>query len=202
MKIFVTLISLCILAISTSLICCADIMVEPVSSVGDDLVIGGNTNFNTDNSVLVEVWPSSFGPRKKFESTMSGGGSAVVPVTSQGDSVYSWTVTFKTSDWSPDRYMIRAEIIGKDFSDTTMFDLVWPEDEISIEKEPIVEEPVVIIEDRVEERHQKEVLEVEMQQIPITPDPSETKQAPLFFSIFGLLAVFCIIGLIIQQNRR
>lgn len=202
MKIFGIIISLCILIISTSLTCSADIMAEPVYSVGDELVLYGNTNFNTDNSVLVEVWPASFGPKTKFESSMTGGGSAVVPVTSQGDSVYSWTAAFTTSNWAPDRYMVRAEIIGKDFADTTMFDLVWAEEEAAIQIEPVIEEPEVIIEESKDTSVLEEPLETEIPPPVTTPVPSETKQSPLFSSIFGLLAVFCIIGLVIRQNRR
>jgi len=202
MKIFIALISLCTFLILTGLFCYADIMVEPAYSVGEDLVIGGNTNYNTDNSVLVEVWPSSFGPKGKFESTMPGGGSVVVPVTSQGDSVYSWSAIFTTIDWVPDRYMVRAEIIGKDYADTTMFDLVWPEKETTMGIEPLVEDQVAFIEDGAEESILKEIPETEMLPPSDTPVPRETKQSPLFFSIFGLLAVFCIIGLVIQQSRR
>ena len=202
MKIYGMLTSLCFLLFLTGSFCYADIMVEPAYSVGEDLVIGGNTNFNTDNSVLVEVWPSSFGPKGKFEPTMSGGGSAVVPVTSQGDSVYSWTATFVTAHWVPDRYMIHAEIIGKDYADTTMFDLVLPNNKTTIEIEPVIEEPEVIIEDSEEESILEKPLETVLPQPSNPPVPTETNQSPLFFSILGLMAVFCIVGLVIQQNRR
>ncbi len=89
-------------------------------SAGEEIVISGETNFNTDNKVLVEVYPASFGPTSKFEPTMTGGGSTVVPVTKGDDGLYSWSANMSSVNWSPDEYMVRAEVIGKDFIETSV----------------------------------------------------------------------------------
>lgn len=92
-------------------------------TIGDQIIIGGNTNFNTDNKVLVEVYPASFGPTKKFDPTMSGGNSTVVPVVKGEDGTYSWSATMNSTGWTPDQYMVRAEVIGKDFIETSLITL-------------------------------------------------------------------------------
>jgi len=89
-------------------------------SVGEQIVISGETNFNTDNNVLVEVYPASFGPTSKFEPTMTGGNSTVVPVVKGGDGLYSWSANMSSATWSPDQYMVRAEVIGKDYIETSI----------------------------------------------------------------------------------
>ncbi|WP_319580492.1 hypothetical protein [uncultured Methanospirillum sp.] len=92
-------------------------------SVGELIVISGETNFNTDNNVLVEVYPASFGPTNKFEPTMTGGNSTVVPVIKANDGLYSWSANMSSVAWSPDQYMVRAEVIGKDFIETSVITL-------------------------------------------------------------------------------
>lgn len=88
--------------------------------IGDQITVGGNTNFNTDNKVLVEVYPASFGPTKKYDPTMSGGNSTVVPVVKGENGTYSWSATMNSTGWTPDQYMVRAEVIGKDFIETSI----------------------------------------------------------------------------------
>ncbi len=89
-------------------------------SVGEQIVISGETNFNTDNRVLVEVYPASFGPTSKYEPTMTGGNSTVVPVVKGEDGSYSWSANMSSATWSPDQYMVRAEVIGKDYIETSI----------------------------------------------------------------------------------
>ena len=102
----------------------AEIMVNPAYHAGEEIIISGSTNFNTDNSVLVEVWPASFGPKGKFEPSMEGGGSVIVPVLKMEDSRFQWSAAFDPAGWAPDTYMIRAEIIGKGYIETTTIELV------------------------------------------------------------------------------
>lgn len=102
----------------------ADIQVESSYTTGDLIGIAGTTNFNTDNSVLIEIWPASFGPKGKYEPSMAGGGSVVVPVQSRENLDYHWNGSFDSSGWAPDTYMVRAEIIGKGYVETAMFDLM------------------------------------------------------------------------------
>lgn len=92
-------------------------------TIGETLSIQGETNFNTDNKVLVEVYPSSFGPTSKFDPSMTGGGSIVVPVVKSGSGVYSWTANISSANWKPDQYMVRVEVIGKDHRETALVTL-------------------------------------------------------------------------------
>lgn len=102
----------------------ADILVPPSYIAGEPVVIEGTTNFNTDNSVHIDIWPASFGPIGKYEPSMSGGGAVVVPVKQGNNSEYYWNGTFDSQGWSPDTYMVRAEVIGKGYVETAVFDLV------------------------------------------------------------------------------
>lgn len=89
---------------------------------GDTLFIQGDTNYNTDNSVLLEIYPLSFGPTKKWESSMSGGTSVIIPVISSGDR-YEWSANISTEGWAAQNYMARAEVISKDYQETATFTL-------------------------------------------------------------------------------
>jgi hypothetical protein len=91
---------------------------------GEEIKIHGDTNYNTDNQVLVEVFPASFGPKAKYEPSMTGGSSRVVPVIRTETGGYAWAAGMNSSDWSPDQYMVRVEVIGKDYRETALFSLV------------------------------------------------------------------------------
>ncbi|PWR74127.1 hypothetical protein [Methanospirillum lacunae] len=93
-------------------------------TIGDQITISGETNFNTDNKVLVEVYPASFGPTKKYDPTMSGGNSTVVPVVKDETGTFFWSANMSSAGWSPDQYMVRAEVIGKDFIETSIITLI------------------------------------------------------------------------------
>jgi hypothetical protein len=104
--------------------------------VGDRITIQGITNLNTDNTILVEVYPASFGPTSKYESAMTGGASAIVPVTMDENGRYSWSVELNSTGWSTDKYFVRVEAIGKDFLKTGYLTLT------EMKSESIIEEPV------------------------------------------------------------
>lgn len=109
-------------------------------STGDTIFIHGYTNFNTENRVLVEVYPSSFGPTSKYEPAMSGGGAMVVPVTRSEDGRYSWSVNMSTAGWNPDQYMVRAEVIGKDYRETAVISVIeadQSETQAALSEEPV-----------------------------------------------------------------
>ncbi|MDD1730316.1 MAG: hypothetical protein LUQ50_14775, partial [Methanospirillum sp.] len=91
--------------------------------VGDLISIHGDTNYNTDNRILIEVYPASFGPTKKYEPSMTGGASMVVPVVTGREGGYSWSVNVSSENWVPDQYMVRAEIIGKDYRESAIITL-------------------------------------------------------------------------------
>jgi len=91
--------------------------------VGETITIQGDTNYNTDNKVLVEIYPASFGPSRKYEPSMSGGGTIIVPVVKKESGLFSWSAKMSTSGWGPDQYMIRTEVIGKDYLETALVTL-------------------------------------------------------------------------------
>ncbi|HOJ97247.1 MAG TPA: hypothetical protein PK024_10485 [Methanospirillum sp.] len=121
----------------------ADILVPPSFIAGEPVVIEGTTNFNTDNSIHIDIWPASFGPKAKYEPSMSGGGSGVVPVKRGNNSEYIWNGTFDSQGWSPDTYMVRAEVIGKGYVETAVFDLVTDQPAGQIPTGPITPAPAV-----------------------------------------------------------
>lgn len=90
---------------------------------GDVINIRGDTNFNTENQVLVEIYPASFGPTSKFDPAMTGGGAAVVPVFQTGTGTFGWTVNMSSTGWNPDEYIVRIEVIGKDFRESGLLTL-------------------------------------------------------------------------------
>ncbi len=95
--------------------------------VSDEITIQGITNFNPDNQILIEIYPASFGPVQKFDPAIMGGISGVVPVLKTEDTTgNTWSFTFDTAGWSPDLYMVRTEVIGKNYIQTETFNLLEP----------------------------------------------------------------------------
>ena len=126
MKIFYAILTVCLILFSLFLPCTANITQKAIFYTGEEIVVGGYTNYNTDNSVLVEIWPASFGPKNKYDPGMSGGGSVVVPVIEFNETKYAWSANFSSKNWTPDTYMVRAEVISKNYSETALFNLVEP----------------------------------------------------------------------------
>jgi hypothetical protein len=119
--------SFLVLAIFSSVWVSAEIQVNSSYHIGDEITIHGATNFNTDNSVLIEIWPAEFGPRSKYEPHMNGGGSLVVPIYAVNNAQYGWNGTFNTSGWAQGMYFIRVEVIGKQHAETVVIDLAADE---------------------------------------------------------------------------
>ena len=160
-------------------------------TVGDLISIQGSTNFNTDNKVLIEVYPASFGPTKKYDPSMSGGGSAVVPVATKGSGLFTWTANMSSAGWSPDQYMVRAEIIGKDYQETTLITLT--ENRIIEPQSSVVSMPVPATVATVPEKNEstqtpKSIPPGEKSETPV---PVPTKQSPLSA---GLLVCILLIA--------
>lgn len=87
-------------------------------TIGDAITVSGITNLNTDNRFLVEIFSASFGPTGKYDTSMTGGGSIIVPVNRSENGTFFWNSTFNSTGWEPDQYMIRVEAIGKDYRET------------------------------------------------------------------------------------
>jgi hypothetical protein len=93
--------------------------------VNDEITVRGLTNYNEENNILVEVFPASFWPTNKYNSTIMGGTSGIVPVLKiTNSSMNTWSFTFSTVEWDPDLYMIRTEVLGKKSVQTETFELL------------------------------------------------------------------------------
>jgi len=178
----------------------ADISVNPVYSIGEEIIIEGFTNFNIDNSVLIEVWPASFGPKAKYQPEMTGGGSVIVPVTSSNNSVNSWGGRFDSSGWSPDNYMVRAEVIGKSYVETTHFELTEKTEETIVSPVPTV---TFVEPEKTGAGPEETAIVPETFSTPeiIQTSPVPTKQSPL--NLFGLIfSLMCLAGIFRLKVRR
>jgi hypothetical protein len=196
----IVLFCLCILSLGTGF---AEIIINPEYLTGDEITISGNTNYNTDNSVLIEVWPSSFGPKGKYEPSMRGGGSQVVRVMGGNNSENTWKSSFNSSEWLPDSYMARAEVIGKDYAETTTFTLT---DKIQVE--PVQSKNESILRNITEKAITNEMnvtltqtpeIEQMNKTIPIGPIP--TQKSPVGLSTVGLSLLICLAGIFIARVR-
>ena len=179
----------------------ADIIVKPEYQVGEDITISGFTNFNSDNSVLIEIWPASFGPKGKYESSMTGGGARVVPVLKGNGTLYNWNGSFDSSDWGPDSYMVRAEVIGKDSAETVTFTLVEH-----------IPGPLAVQDTRVQPGKNETVMmsspgvtseETSLPTpVPTSPQPVPTQKSPIASSLPGVSILVGIMGYIIAYRRQ
>ncbi len=176
-------------------------------STGDTLIIQGDTNYNTDNKVLIEVYPASFGPTKKYEPTMAGGSSTVVPVQKKNLNEYAWSANISTTGWKPDQYFVRIEVIGKDYRESSVFTLNEKNETVlSPEKTPnsigntsvenfvpslsVTPAPLTTQSDEVSQKIEEPLH---------TPAPESTQKSPGPFGI-TLIAVF--LGLVVLKVKR
>lgn len=191
------LLTLCSILVGTV---SADIHINSSYDTGDSIVIGGTTNFNTDNSVLIEIWPASFGPKGKYEPSMNGGGSVVVPVQGGDNLNYHWSSTFDSAGWAADTYMVRAEVIGKDYVETIIFDLV----EKSVIK-PATQVPTLVQSDNNQTENTPVVTQVIPEEIPTEqiPDitPVQTQKSPLSGTT-SVLSLCIVIGTLVMLASR
>ena len=47
----------------------------------------------------------------------------MVPVVKGESGLYSWSANMSTAGWTPDQYMVRTEVIGKDLIETSVITL-------------------------------------------------------------------------------
>ena len=181
----------------------ADFSFSPIHTIGDDIVIEGFTNFNADNTVLVEVWPASFGPKGKYESSMTGGGSVMVPVTQGNDSAYKWSAVFESAEWEPGMYMIRAEVIGKDYAETGTFSLSEgiPVDsigdsELAISNESEKHDIITPVITPLSETNRSENMAPEK-----PAEPVETQKSGLGFLTTGISVMVTILGYVVVSRQ-
>lgn len=179
----------------------AEIQVNSAYYIGEEIIISGDTNFNTDNSVLIEIWPISFGPKSKYDLFMEGGGSVVVPVLKMENSNYHWIATFDSTDWMPDTYMIRAEIIGKGYIETTTFDLVEKKAEI-----PAALIPTLVPSEISQTQKETTISPVETEEVQVEktsePIPLPTQKSSLNGMIILISLCLLVILLSVYQNRQ
>lgn len=179
----------------------AEIQVNSAYYIGEEIIISGDTNFNTDNSVLIEIWPISFGPKSKYDLFMEGGGSVAVPVLKMENSNYHWIATFDSTDWMPDTYMIRAEIIGKGYIETTTFDLVEKKAEI-----PAALIPTLVPSEISQTQKETTISPVETEEVQVEktsePIPLPTQKSSLNGMIILISLCLLVILLSVYQNRQ
>ncbi|PKL60574.1 MAG: hypothetical protein CVV33_01970 [Methanomicrobiales archaeon HGW-Methanomicrobiales-4] len=169
-------------------------------TVGETITIQGETNFNTDNKVLVEIYPSSFGPTSKYEPSMTGGGSMVIPVVMNGSGLFSWTANISSAGWKPEQYMVRVEVIGKDYRETALVSLTEnqsPEQTLSSpfqgkpnssSSEP---DPLQTVEPVLTQK--KDLTE------PTIPVPAQTRQSPV--SVGFIVCSLALVGIFAGKRR-
>ena len=180
----------------------AEISVNSVYYEGEKITIRGMTNYNTDNSILIEIWPASFGPKSKYEPSMTGGGSAVVPVLKGNYSDYVWYGSFDSAGWIPDEYMVRAEVIGKGYVETNLFELALEKEVPLVTTEPTMVPVITTI--QTTNISQETQMEQEKRDIigSTQGTPVPTQKSPLDISGVVLSLFFCFAGVFILRVRQ
>ncbi len=122
------IISLIIALLITS-VSAFDILPEGDIYANEEITLQGLTNFNEENNILIEIFPASFGPTHKYDPVIMGGTSGIVPVLKTNNtSMNIWSFTFSTVGWSPDLYMVRTEVLGKNSIQTETYELLPAQD--------------------------------------------------------------------------
>ena len=103
----------------------AEITLSPEEGIvtGDALTISGTTTFSPGNRVHVEVQPLSFAPTNKTEPVaVTGYAETTEIVEEQGEN--RWSVVVDTTALAPGEYLVTAEVVGTDATDTAQFTLL------------------------------------------------------------------------------
>ena len=102
-----------------------DALIDPIADhiVGDKFTIGGSTNLEVGDDLMVEVYSSSFGPTTKAQSGEFSGASGVVKVV-PGSGLNSWSFDVDTSAWKPDEYSVTVTGVTTTVTGTATFSLL------------------------------------------------------------------------------
>lgn len=152
---------------------------DPIYTSGETILLSGTTIYNTDNRILINVFPASFGPKSKYEPAMTGGASVIVPVLKGSDGVYFWECNLASAGWVPDMYMVTLEVVGKGYRESAVFTLTEHMEKavtlVSKEKEP--ESVTTSNKTEVPKLQTQVTLTPITEKVPLTPEP--TQKSPI-----------------------
>ncbi|MCX6681559.1 MAG: PGF-CTERM sorting domain-containing protein, partial [Methanoregula sp.] len=92
--------------------------------VGDKFTITATTNLAVDDSVLVEVYSSSFKPTQKSQSGEFSGATGTVKVTKGDAGLNKLSFDVDASTFKPDEYIVKAEAVIQEATGTALFNVL------------------------------------------------------------------------------
>lgn len=100
--------------------------VDPIGehSVGDTFTITGSTNLAVGDTLMIEVYSSSFKPTQKVQGSGFSGATGILTVVPGPGGYNRWSFDIDASTFIPDEYLVKVSGTTSEVTGSTTFNIV------------------------------------------------------------------------------
>jgi hypothetical protein len=101
-------------------------LIDPIGEhfVGDRFTITGSTNLAAGDTLMIEIYSSSFKPTQKVQGNGFSGSTGTIKVMPGTDGYNRWSFAIDASMFRPDEYLVKVSGITIDVTGSTTFTIV------------------------------------------------------------------------------
>jgi hypothetical protein len=101
-------------------------LIDPIGEhfVGDRFTITGSTNLAVGDTLMIEIYSSSFKPTQKVQGGGFSGSTGTIKVLPGADGYNRWSFDIDASTFRPDEYLVKVSGITIDVTGSTTFNIV------------------------------------------------------------------------------
>jgi hypothetical protein len=101
-------------------------VIDPIGEhfVGDMFTITGSTNLAVGDTLMIEVYSSSFKPTQKVQGSGFSGSTGTIKVVPGTNGYNRWSFDIGASTFRPDEYLVTVSGITLDVTGSTTFNIV------------------------------------------------------------------------------
>jgi hypothetical protein len=101
-------------------------VIDPIGEhfVGDMFTITGSTNLAVGDTLMIEVYSSSFKPTQKVQGSEFSGSTGTIKVLPGTNGYNRWSFAIDASTFRPDEYLVKVSGITIDVTGSTTFNIV------------------------------------------------------------------------------
>jgi hypothetical protein len=101
-------------------------LIDPIGEhfVGDRFTITGSTNLAAGDTLMIEIYSSSFKPTQKVQGNGFSGSTGMIKVMPGADGYNRWSFAIDASTFRPDEYLVKVSGITLEVTGSTTFTIV------------------------------------------------------------------------------
>ena len=101
-------------------------LIDPIGEhfIGDTFTITGSTNLAVGDTLMIEIYSSSFKPTQKVQGSGFSGSGGTIKVMPGADGYNRWSFDVDASTFRPDEYLVKVSGITLDVTGSTTFNVV------------------------------------------------------------------------------